>query len=89
MYSMNPKILKMRSDQEKDAAKIEMLQKRMKERAEQLTALENTDIIGLVRDIGMSVDELFDMMRTMQTQVVPAPRYEEKNEITEVTDDYE
>lgn len=89
MYSMNPKILKMRSDQEKDAAKIEMLQKRMKERAEQLTALENTDIIGLVRDIGMSVDELFDMMRTMQTQVVPAPRYEEENKITEVTDDYE
>lgn len=81
MYAMNPKILKLRSEQEKDAAKIEMLQKRMKGRAEQLTALENTDIIGLVRDVGMSVDELFAMMRSMQKQVVPtAPVNTEETE---------
>lgn len=76
MYEMNPKILKLRSEQAKDAARLEMLQNRMHNRSEQITALENTDIVGAVRDRGLTVEQLFEMLRELRENVVPHPEAE-------------
>ncbi len=86
---MNPKIQKLRADQKKDAAKIEMLQRRMKDRAAQLTAMENTDIIGLIRDVGMSVDELFELMRKVKKEEIPAPCIDPDNDPESTSDEME
>ena len=51
---MNPKIKKIDSEYEKNAAKITELQARQRELEEQRTNLENLDIIGLVRGMGLT-----------------------------------
>lgn len=48
---MNPKIKKIDSEYEKNAAKITELQERQRE-------LENMDIIGMVRSMGLTPDQL-------------------------------
>ena len=50
---MNPKIKKINTEYEKNAAKITELQARQEELAKQRTELENLDIIGLVRSMGL------------------------------------
>ena len=52
---MNPKI---NTEYEKNAAKITELQARQEELAKQRTELENLDIIGLVRSMGLTPDQL-------------------------------
>ena len=48
---MNPKIKKIDAEYEKNAAKITELQARQRE-------LENLDIIGMVRSMGLTPDQL-------------------------------
>ena len=55
---MNVKIKKIDAEYEKNAAKISELQVRQKELDKQRVELENLDIIGLVRNLGMTADEL-------------------------------
>ncbi len=55
---MNPKIKKIDTEYEKNAAKIAELQARQAELSKQRTELENTDIIGLVRGVGLTPDQL-------------------------------
>lgn len=55
---MNPKIKKIDNEYEKNAAKITELQARQKELEKQRTELENLDIIGLVRGMGLDPDQL-------------------------------
>ncbi len=65
---MNPKISKLRAELEKNTAKIDSLQKRNREIKEQVLEMENTDIIGMVRESGMSIEEfavLFQQMRSV------------------------
>ncbi|MCC8091065.1 MAG: DUF4315 family protein, partial [Oscillospiraceae bacterium] len=54
---------------------------RNKEIDGQITALENTDIIGLVRASGMTPEQLADFMRTMREN--PAQAVQEQIEHTE------
>ncbi|MCD7711361.1 MAG: DUF4315 family protein [Lachnospiraceae bacterium] len=75
---MNPKIEKLRTERSKNEAKIATLQARNKEIDGQITALENTDIIGLVRASGMTPEQLADFMRTMREE--PAQAVQEQNE---------
>ena len=55
---MNPKIKKIDNEYEKNAAKITELQTRQKELEKQRTELENLDIIGLVRGVGLTPQQL-------------------------------
>ncbi len=55
---MNPKIKKIDSEYEKNAAKITELQERQRELEKQRLELENLDIIGMVRSMGLTSDQL-------------------------------
>ena len=55
---MNPKIKKINAEYQKNAAKIDELQARQAELEKQRTELENLDIIGLVRSMGLDPHQL-------------------------------
>ena len=55
---MNPKIKKINTEYQKNAAKIAELEARQAELTKQRTELENLDIIGLVRGVGLDPDQL-------------------------------
>ena len=55
---MNPQIKKIDSEYEKNAAKITELQERQRELEKQRLELENLDIIGIVRNMGLTPDQL-------------------------------
>ena len=63
---MNSKIMKLRTEREKNVGKISALQSRNKEIDGQIIELENTDIIGLVRDSGISPEMLAELIRSMK-----------------------
>ena len=67
---MNPKILKLREEHQKNKAKITELSARNRELERRIRELENTDIIGLVRAKGMSLEEFSDLMHSANG---PAP----------------
>ena len=60
---MNPKIKKIDAEYEKNAAKITELQARQKELSKERTELENLDIVGIVRRMGVTPDELAALMQ--------------------------
>ena len=64
---MNPKIKKIDSEYEKNAAKITELQERQKELEKQRLELENLDIIGLVRGMGLTPDQLAALIQASKT----------------------
>ena len=55
---MNPKITKLKAERAKNDEKIAALQSRNRELDESIVELENTDIIGLARATGMSMEEI-------------------------------
>ena len=55
---MNPKITKLKAERAKNDEKIAALRSRNRELDESIVELENTDIIGLARATGMSMEEL-------------------------------
>lgn len=61
---MNPKIKKINMEYEKNAAKITELQARQEELTKQRIELENLDIIGLVRNMGLDPDQLAALIHT-------------------------
>lgn len=60
---MNPKIKKINTEYQKNAAKINELEARQAELTKQRTELENLDIIGLVRGVGLDPDQLAALIR--------------------------
>ena len=73
---MNPKIMKLRGELEKKKGKISDLQGRNRELEKQIRELEDTDIIGMVRENGMTMEQLAELFRRMQA--VPTPATSEK-----------
>ena len=80
---MNPKIMKLRGELEKNKGKISDLQgrnreleKQIRELEKQIRELEDTDIIGMVRENGMTMEQFAELFRRMQ--VAPAPATSEK-----------
>ena len=55
---MNPKITQLKAERAKNDEKIAALRSRNRELDESIVELENTDIIGLARATGMSMEEL-------------------------------
>ncbi len=71
---MNPKVKKLRAEREKNCEKIAKLKARNEEIDQEVTNLENTDIIGLVRGVGMTPDQLAALIQGISpnTPVEPA-----------------
>ena len=80
IVTINPKLQKLRAELEKNEKKIESLQSRNKDLRQQITALENTTIIGMVRDGGWTVDEVAQLLQQLKAQNAPNPNTETEEE---------
>ena len=72
---MNPKIEKLKAERAKNAEKIGTLQERNRKLSDQIVKLENTDIIGMVREHDMTPEQLFELLSRKQS-VAPEPMAE-------------
>ena len=79
---MNPKISRLRAEREKNNGKIAALQTRNREIDSQIMELENTDIIGMVRESGFTPEQLARLRQSMRQGQFPAPEAE-RNETEE------
>ena len=70
---MNPKIKKLRGELEKNKSKISDLQARNRDIEKQIRGLEDFDIVGMVRESGMTLEQFAALFRKMQDAPLPAP----------------
>lgn len=78
---MNPKLKKINAEYEKNAAKIAELQYRQKELDKQRMEIENLDIVGMVRSMGMTPEELAVLIQASRdSQAAPVSVITEKEE---------
>lgn len=68
---MNPKIIKLKAERAKNDEKIATLRSRNRELDESIVELENTDIIGLARATGMSMEELAQFLTQLKRGGAP------------------
>ena len=68
---MNPKIRKLKAERAKNDEKIAALRSRTRELDESIVELENTDIIGLARATGMSMEELAQFLTQLKRGGAP------------------
>lgn len=68
---MNPKIIKLKAERAKNDEKIAALQSRNRELDESIVELENTDIIGLARATGMSMEDLAQFLTQLKRGGAP------------------
>jgi len=83
---MNPKVIKLKEEREKNCEKISSLQARNKKIDADIISIENTDIIGLVRDSGMTPDMLAELLAAMKKN--PLPGLDRKSDEPEVESDH-
>ena len=69
---MNPKVVKLKEEREKNCSKIASLQARNKKIDADILSIENTDIIGMVREYGFSPDELMELIKAAKKNPFPA-----------------
>ena len=67
---MNAKITKLRADNARDREKIASLQAKCKKRDQQIRELENTEIIGLVRETGMTINGSGSIIRARALRLI-------------------
>lgn len=77
---MNPKVVKLREEREKNVAKIASLQARNKKIDADIISIENTDIIGMVREMGLSPDMLFELIKGVKKNPIPTKVMNETEE---------
>ncbi len=63
---MNPKTQKLRAELEKNTEKISKLQARNAEIKQQIQELENLEILGMVRERGLTPDMLAGVLASIQ-----------------------
>lgn len=80
---MNPKVVKLRDEREKSVAKIASLQERNKKIDADIIRIENTDIIGMVREYGLSPDMLFELITAAKKNPIPSVSLPENTETEE------
>ena len=68
---MKPKIIKLKAERAKNDEKIAALRSRNRELDESIVELENTDIIGLARATGMSMEELAQFLTQLKRGGAP------------------
>lgn len=76
---MNPKITKLRAELRKNKSKISDLQVKNRELEKQIRELENIDIIGMVRERGLTMEQFIELLGTASApaQEKEASDYEE------------
>ena len=62
---MNPKIQKLKTEKEKLLAKKASIEERCNEIDAQVMELENLDIIGTVREMGITPDQLAELLKKL------------------------
>lgn len=55
---MNKQLEKLRADNAKDRERVEKLLARIQDRDAKIKELENTEIVGIVRELGLTPEEL-------------------------------
>nr|WP_300805106.1 DUF4315 family protein [uncultured Acetatifactor sp.] len=75
---MNPKIKKLRAERAKNDSKIKALSARNDEIDQEVTKLENLDIIGLVRGIGLTPDQLAALIQANTPAAANYPQVREE-----------
>ena len=69
---MNPKVVKLREEREKNAAKIALLQERNKKIDADIIKIENSEILGLPHEFGLSPDMLYELILASKKNPMPA-----------------
>ena len=77
---MNPKVVKLKEEREKNCSKIASQQARNKKIDADILSIENTDIIGMVREYGFSPDELMELIKAAKKNPIPAPADSDETE---------
>ncbi|MBR2894423.1 MAG: DUF4315 family protein [Oscillospiraceae bacterium] len=77
---MNPKVIKLKAEREKNCAKIEKLTARNKKIDVDIVDIENTDIVDMVREQGLTPDMLMDLLLRMQKNPLPGVILPQKEE---------
>ena len=77
---MNPKVVKLKEEREKNCSRIAALQARNKKIDADILSIENTDIIGMVREYGFSPDELMELIKAAKKNPIPAPADSDETE---------
>ena len=77
---MNPKIEKLRGELQKNKSRIMDLQNKNRELDKQIRELENTDIIGMVRERGLTPEQLMELLLGVPAHNIKKeePHYEEE-----------
>ena len=68
---MNPKVVKLREEREKNVEKIASLQARNKKIDAEVIKLENSDILGMVHEFGLSPDALYELILAAKKNPLP------------------
>ena len=68
---MNPKINKLKAEKEKNLRKIAEMTERNEEIDVQVMELENTDIIGIVRENGVTPEQLAELIQSLKNNIMP------------------
>ena len=72
---MNPKVVKLKEERAKNCEKISSLQARNKKIDADILSIENTDIIGMVREVGLSPDALAEFLAALKRNLVAQPKF--------------
>ena len=79
---MNPKVVKLREEREKNVEKIASLQARNKKIDAEIIKIENSDILGMVHEFGLSPDALYELILAAKKNPLPV-----SNPINETEED--
>ena len=77
---MNTKIPKLKAEKEKLLVKRASIDARCDEIDAQITELENLDIVGTVREMGITPDQLAELLKKLMESPLPSEKTEETNE---------
>lgn len=83
---MNPKVVKLREEREKNTAKIASLHERNKKIDADIIKIENSDILGMVHELGLSPDALYELISASKKNPLPVPN-PTKKETEETTNE--
>ena len=71
---MNPKIPKLKAEKEKLLAKRVSIDARCDAIDAQITELENLDIVGTVREMGITPDQLAELLKKLMESPMPSEK---------------
>ena len=77
---MNSKIKKLMGENEKDQAKLAVIQARIDDRNAQIQEIENTEIIGVYREYNLTPDQFAALIQQIKAGAIPAPQPEQEAE---------